>query len=424
MGIINKYVDYIRGTTEAPMIYHRWCCLSSVGALAGRKMWLQHGHFRVFPNLYVMLIGQPAARKSTSIKVSKKLLSAAGYRTFAADKSSKEKFLMDLAGQGDGNGSDQNSKDVNITDINLWGDDADSLSEPREVFVVADEFNEFSGQGNLEFYTTLGNLWDWDDENNPFKQRFKTSQSVSIFQPYVSILGGNTPENFSRAFPPEIIGQGFLSRLLIIHGERTGVKLTFPPVPAQSQTDTIVQCFAAIRNMAAGSAVKITPAAMRMLDTIYQTWEDLDDVRFKSYSNRRFSQLLKLCLVHAAAELSTFLTPENVVMANTTLSVAETQMARGLGEFGKSKTSDVAHKVMDFVMEARKPLMLHDIWQVVHKDLERMQQLSEIIQNLQAAGRITTIRGKGLVAVRKSGIKGQHIDLSLLTTEETEGMAR
>ena len=421
MSIIDKYVSYISGTTEAPMIYHRWCILSSIGALAGRKMWLQHGHFRIFPNLYVMLIGQPAARKSTSIKIAKKLVGASGYKLFAADKSSKEKFLMDLAGEEDEYGNPKEAGEVDIAELNLWGD-SDVPTEPKEVFIVADEFNEFSGQGNLEFYTTLGNLWDWDDENNPFKQRFKTSQSVSIFQPYVSILGGNTPENFSRAFPPEIIGQGFLSRMLIIHGERTGVKLTFPPIPPQSATDTIIRCLAAIRAMPKNTAMQISPDGFRILDEIYRGWEDLDDVRFKSYSNRRFSQLLKLCLVHSIARLSKHVEAEDVIRANTTLSVAELHMPRGLGEFGKARTSDVSHKVMDVMLQARKPMSLMEIWPAVNRDLEKVNQLEEIIRNLSFAGKITSVKGKGLVAVRGGGLNKLHVDLKVLTPEETEGL--
>jgi hypothetical protein len=44
--------------------------------------------------------------------------------------------------------------------------------------------------GNLDFLSTLGALWDWDDEGATYKQRFKNSKSISIFQPTISLLGG------------------------------------------------------------------------------------------------------------------------------------------------------------------------------------------------------------------------------------------
>lgn len=403
------------------MIYHRWCILGSIGALAGRRVWFNHGHFRIFPNIYVMLIGQPAARKSTSIKIAKKLVSKSGYKLFAADKSSKEKFLMDLAGDTDGYGDSKEDGEINLAELNLWGRD-DGPREPREVFIVADEFNEFSGQGNLEFYTTLGNMWDWDDEELGFAARYKNSGSLSIFQPYVSILGGNTPENFSRAFPPEIIGQGFLSRMLIIHGERTGVKLTFPPTPPQSATDTIVNSLAAIRNTGRNDAVTRSREAEQIIDDIYKKWEDLDDARFKSYSNRRFTQLIKLSLIHTLARLSTRMEAEDVIRANTTLSVAELHMPRGLGEFGKARTSDVSHKVMDVMLQAKKPMSLMEIWPTVSRDLEKIDQLADIVKNLSFAGKISNIKSRGLVAVRGGGLSKLHVDLKVLTPEETEGL--
>ena len=38
-------------------------------------------------------------RKINSFKLSKKLLQLTGYNTISADKSSKEKFMLDLAGE-------------------------------------------------------------------------------------------------------------------------------------------------------------------------------------------------------------------------------------------------------------------------------------------------------------------------------------
>ena len=49
-----------------------------------------------------MLIGHPGARKSAAIKAARKIISGAGYSTYSAEKTSKEKFLLDLEGAEDG----------------------------------------------------------------------------------------------------------------------------------------------------------------------------------------------------------------------------------------------------------------------------------------------------------------------------------
>jgi hypothetical protein len=100
---ISAYLDYI-GETEAPTLYHRWCALAALGTYLGRQYSLKFGHSNLHTNLYVMLIGVPATRKSTAIKIAKKLMVSAGYSHLSSDRTSKEKFLLDLAGEDTGRG--------------------------------------------------------------------------------------------------------------------------------------------------------------------------------------------------------------------------------------------------------------------------------------------------------------------------------
>lgn len=412
-----KYTEH----TEPPRIYHRWCAITTIAALLGRNIYIQHGHFRIYPNLYCMLIGDPGARKSTAIKLIKKLLIASGYETIAADKTSKEKFLVDLEGNLDEEeGTPHGKSNIydRITSTNLWGDSA-VLQEPKEVFVMADEFNEFSGTGNLEFYTTLGNLWDWDDDAKPFKQRLKNSKSVAIYQPTVNILGGNTPDNFARAFPAEIIGQGFLSRMILVQGDKSGKQYTFPPEPTVTDTDEIVRLFQTLRSARIGK-VTIEKEAAGILDDIYKRWVPLHDVRFSSYSNRRFTQLLKLTLVIIASRFGDTLTERDVITANTILSAAENTMPKALGQFGKSKNSDVVQRIMNVLEEASKPLNAKELWVHVHKDLEKISMLGDIMQGLLHAEKVQFVKGKGWLPHRMPPRKLEHVDWSLLTKEEQE----
>ena len=181
-SFIDAYLLYMR-KTEPPYIYHRWCALSSIAALLGRNFYFQFGHFKVYPNLYCILIGEAGSRKSTAIKLTKKLVAASGYQELSADKTSKEKFLLDLEGRTpdeeypDSGGKAKKDYDLQ-TAINLWGHDAQDRTY-RQMYVVADEFNEFIGIANNDFCTTLGNLWDWDDEERPFTSRLKNRANHS-----------------------------------------------------------------------------------------------------------------------------------------------------------------------------------------------------------------------------------------------------
>lgn len=418
-------------------MYHRWCLFTIAGALMARRVYLKHGHFNIFPNIYVMLIGEPGARKSSAIKLAGKLLKATGYTHFAATKTSKERFLLDFEGVDPSEyeaprGRGRAAKSTDIADYdtlaeNIFGAGA-ATREPRECFVCADEFNEFIGIRNTDFVSLLGSLWDWDDETTPFESRIKNGRSAKIFQPTCSILGGNTHENFNTAFPPEILGQGFFSRLLLIYGERSDRRLTIPPTPPEAETAALVQQLAGLQTLA-GEAT-ISESAFVILDQLYKGWQDIPDTRFSKYSNRRFTHLLKLCLIVAGlgnVRTSTggLEVSESVVRAaNTYLTAAEILMPKALGEFGKSRNSSVINAITEILRVKDAPMKAHDIWKEVRRDLNKLTELVDILTGMVSAGVIFHISQRGYMLKGVEKKTYQHVDWSLLTEEEQLFIAR
>ena len=410
---ISAYFSYI-GDTEAPMTYHRWACITILGAWIGRDYSFELGHFNIKPNIYCMLLGSAGARKSTAIKIAAKLIAKAGYKNVAADRTTKEKFLLDLAGAGDLIADEHGKKSPEeILEENLFG--GGNANHIPEMLIAADEFNTFVGNGNIEFLSMLGVLWDHE---GTFKNKVKNSKSVEVDNPFVSIIAGNTPTGFSLAFPAEAIGQGIFSRLILVHGEPTGKKIPFPTAPSKKETDTLIDLLHAVKSIAKGRAV-IHPDAKELLATIYRSDVGIDDVRFESYMNRRFSHLLKLCLVVSAASLRNMIEYEDVIYANTILTHAEHMMPKALGEFGKAKHSDVAHKMLQVLEKSLLPVTLKALWSQVHNDLDDFDKMKDIVNNLLVADKIISTK-QGLLPKKKvlEEISGKFVDFSLLTDEE------
>lgn len=414
--LFEEFFSYVRNT-ESPKTYYRWALVAAIGAALGRNFYFRHGHWSIFPNIYCMLIGSPGTRKSTAIKLTKRILRESGYSTVAADRVTKEKFLVDLDGTHTEPPVNSNQPDRKTAE-NLWGVDADADEDPREVFIMADEFNGFIGINNIDFISLLGELWDYE---GIYESKTKHGKSVRIPHPTISIIGGNTPQGFSLAFPPEIVGQGFLSRLILIYGEQTGKRIAFPVPPEEQETQRLVERFRELRLKVKGEAT-LTPEARQHLEYIYENWDDLPDPRFKHYSTRRFTQLLKLCCICAASRISTEITASDILYANTMLAAAEHKMPTALGEFGKSKFSDVINTILDTLNETDKPLSVKEIWAVVHKDLERPSDLAQILQSLEQAERIMHVSGKGFLPKAAKVRKQQFVDWTLLTEEERNGL--
>lgn len=406
------YFKYLE-ETECPTFYHRWCALSGVGTMLGRTCNFKLGHSSIHPNMYVMLIGTPGTRKSTAIKIIKKVMSNAGYTTMSADRTSKEKFLLDLHEQVEGEATADD-----ILDQNLWGDSDRSNFEsraPAELYIAADEFNDFIGNGNIEFISLLGSLWDF---NGVFENKIKNGKSVIIPNPTINILGGNTPTGFALAFPTDVLGQGFFSRLLLIYGEPTGKKITFPKAPDPEIEKELAYKLREMKIKSAGE-ITLNPLAAKLLDKIYKNWENLDDVRFEHYSNRRFTHLLKLCIIYCAARMSTIINERDVIIANTILSHTEHLMPKALGEFGKSRYSDVTHKIMTLLEKATRPITPKEIMIAVHSDVDSPAVVAELIKGLQHVDKIMQVNG-GFLAKKKvrKELDSDIFDASILSDEE------
>lgn len=405
LDYLNKY----NAETECPRRYHQWCYISALASMLGRNAWLEFGHRAIYPNMYIMLIGSPAARKNTAMNASVDVIRALNMLNIAQGRTSKEKFLLDLSGHVDDTGTKHNAEQgagsgtaemyKNLFDMDL----ADLANDDsiHETLIAADEFTNFVGAGNYEFISLLGELWD----NPPiYDVRVKNSKSYKISKPCVNILGGNTPTGFAAAFPPEMIGQGFLSRLLLVYGERTDVRITWPEPPDMQLKAELSAHFARVRMEITGViAIDRKGEAFAALDWIYKNWQSLDDVRFASYSGRRFSHLLKLCLIFAANALRTEILLEDVIAANTLLAVTENDMPKALGEFGKSKHSDIVNKIMDFLYTVDTPQNINSLWKLVQTDLVGdggRAKLADLLTGLVSAEKVQNLKG-GFLPIRK-----------------------
>lgn len=377
MCFFQRYLEYV-GESEAPLLYHRWTAVGIVAAIIGRKLFLPFGHGQIYPNMYTQLMGAPGTRKSTAISIGKKLLKDAGYTRFAADRMSKERFLMEM---------------VPVTEEDL---DADLellvFDSPSETFVVAEEFGDFIGPGNMEFATMLTKLWDNQDQYTHPKIHGK---SVVVEKPTVNILSGNTPQGLALSVPAEALGNGFMSRMIFVYARETGIKITFPVKPNKDLHDKLVEDLKYIKEEMLGE-MTYADDAKDILDRIYKEFIGIDDPRFVGYTTRRFTHLLKLCIVFAAMEKRMEITKDDCLKANTLLHHTETKMPKALGEFGRSKYSDISNIICDALSRTNHPLSHNDLWKLVAKDLAKTSELADILKGLMAAQKVQvmTIAGK------------------------------
>src|SRR5207249_8101004 len=83
--------------SESPTVYHFMCAATILGAMTDRRIWHSKGHYRIFPNLNVILIGPAGKVKKTSaINIALDIVMRAGYEKIVLGQTTPEAFLMNL----------------------------------------------------------------------------------------------------------------------------------------------------------------------------------------------------------------------------------------------------------------------------------------------------------------------------------------
>lgn len=389
---------------EAADFSYLWAGLSCLAAQLARNVYIPFGNGKIYPNLYIMFVGDPGKRKSTAIKDLKKRVKAAGYQNICGDKVTMQKYLLDLAGVGEGSIDDSNITEFNLG-ITLGTNDY------VESYINQDEFSDFIGINNYPFISLLGNFWDIDE---PYVYRTKGGQSIEIPSPIVNILGATTPSQFNTIFPPAISEQGFLSRLIIVNIPESKRKIARPLPSDETVIEKVVAGFKAVRKLS-GELV-MSDAVWDKLEEIYLTWKPVEDTRFAHYSTRRHTQLLKLCILMTCSRMTIEMSVEDVILANTLLTYTEHFMPQALGQFGKNKDGDVSSKIISY-LRSNFPIAKSAGEILIPIGTETtLKDLPMILNNLVVSDKIVlTSSGNYLPKVPSyKDIKSNHVDWDML----------
>jgi len=363
-----------------------------------------------------MLTGTPGTRKGTAIKTGRNLLDKLNYPNLAPNKAAKEAFWDWMV---------KNKQLAGLDFKDLEGIDLDDLTDlsadptPTNAYIAHDEFLDFIGVGDDSFVTNLTNLWD----NLPKFVNPKTrGKSITITQPTINILSGITPSGISEAFKSIAMGGGFFSRMIFVYSAPTSHKITWPELPCPNAEAELLTHLSLIQEME--GSLSLTPKVKVLLDKLYKQAPDIADNRFAHYSQRRFTHLLKLVLIVAAADLTLTPTEEHCILANTILYNTEMAMPSALGEYGKSKFADVANAILVVLNSSPVPMTLKKLWKVVARDLNKFTDLAEIVQGLELAERIQRVEStkKAVSYIPNNAINTKWdeglVDFSLLRDEE------
>ena len=406
-SFFKDYFAYTAGT-ECSLLLHRWGAICALAGATGRRCHVAYGPFRVNLNIYALVVGETATRKTTAIGRMSALLKQLEYgMQLGSDSTTREQFFEDLAAS---NGASESI--IEQSKMGLLSPE-EIAKYSSEMMVDADDFLSFAGQGSNAFCRSLAVLWDY---KGVFEYRVK-SRKLSVFNPCVSIFAGSSPEHFRDGFGEGIVDPGFISRCMLIHAAPVEVKIAWPTGHNIDIEKRLVEKLRQVRKLS--GEVTMSLPARNAFTEIYQNWRPVEDARMRGYSGMRHMQLLKVAALCAMSDLRMEISYDDMLLANTVLVYTEVFMARAMGEFGESKNATVSHKVLSYLAYKGKPVEIQELFRAVSTEVESVTKLLDVMSNLARADKVMAVASMGYTAkLRGRGtldVKGVHSDLNLLT---------
>lgn len=315
-----------------------WTGMSAVSASLGRNVFVEQGHFTIYPNMFIILVAESAkCRKSSAIRLAKNLLMKVNPSIqVLSQKSSPEGLIEDLTGvEAEGNTTIISS----ATGIII----ADELS----TFIDANAFK--SGMIAL-----LTNLFDCDTFN--YKTRSHGLEQVT--DPCLSILGGSTMNWIKEAVPEVAIGGGFTARVIFVYEDKPERLIAWPEdtLEKKEMLGEILADLCQVAKLRGNFA--FDNQAKEAYTSEYERWMTscpmFRDRNLSGYAGRRHTLLLKVAMaVSASYNDSRLVTKSDVEVALNIMRQTEKKMPRVLSSISASPVGSLQEHILTYIIQSK-----------------------------------------------------------------------
>jgi hypothetical protein len=302
---LDAYVATLTPKGEAPERFQFWCGVSTIAGVLRRRVYIDEGHYRYYPNFYVILVGPPGlVKKSTTINISTSLLRKIPEIILGADCTTWQSFVEEVA---------------EAKDMFAEGDmTVDLLAQEHTVTsaitLAISEFGTFFDPTDRSMVNVLTELYD-GKVDSAFTKRTKTQGTDTIMNPFVNMIAGTTPDWMRDNFRGQFGGWGLSSRIIFLYCDEKERNVAFPHKLWRGTYDSVMATFAddllAISKLQ--GVATFTPAAESLYEELYATHSRRQtainrhahhDPWLSYYLARKLDHVLKLSIVIAVSRHS------------------------------------------------------------------------------------------------------------------------
>ncbi len=330
-----QYTDEL----ESPDAYNIWCGLSALSTATRRNVWLNQGHYDLYPNLYVALVGVPGrTAKSTAINMSRRLVARLPNITFGPNSGSREDLIRLMA--------------------------ESKLDNKCCISVYSSELSSFLATSGVDMIQFLIDIYDCDYHPEAgWQHSVRKEKYGAVMNPCLNFIFGTTP-TYVADYLPAKIGDGFVARTIFVYGDKERKINPRPKDPDINLIKALVEDLQHISQIQ--GEFSWTPKGMEVYDEFYNSLYTTtpDDYRMEGYHFRKKIHLLKLAMLISLSERDDLILDELVIeQAKQFLEDVEKPMMRTFSAVGKYEYASDLERIGDLIAQHEGGLPMTEVFQ-------------------------------------------------------------
>ena len=341
MNFIEAYELFASGNEASPT-FHKWGAIATLSSVIGRRIWFDQNYYLVYPNMYIVFVGEPGDKKTTALNVSRGLVQKTE-TPISPPSITKEALTLLMSSS---NVKSPCNKETTIDNV---------VVQFSHLSIFASEIvTMLSAGGNpigmIEFLTDI-----YDRE--VFDVHTKNQGTDKIIGPYITLLACMTPEQTGQMLKQSIITGGFSRRVVFIYGKSKPVGIPFP-VMTEEQTAAktfMLERLSKIHGW--NGAFTMTDEAKEFFAKWYQEKHILltkpNPPAFKNWLRSKDVMLIKVAMLLVVSEFTfvRIIELRHVQRALAMLDEVEPDLSKIFAGAGKNLGAELAHKIVRYLEE-------------------------------------------------------------------------
>lgn len=393
-NFLRDYLAY-NGSNEAPRNFHIFSALVVIAAAMTKRIYVNSGFYRTYPNLYVGLIGSMGSRKSTAKDLAKDLF----YDVFTGNNSIAGSDYPTIA-------SVQSREDV-IRYMNEDGNefmhkcaDTEELISIRPIVGFVNELKNFLSvdPGKMvEFLTDIYNT-------NEFKSGTIKRGDEHLKNPCMNLLVCETPEWVIDKLKSGLMSGGWARRIIYVYEIERAVPIPFPERPPGSDAIHTRMKEHLRKLWSMSGEFKWTAEAKAWYEPWYCQMRNNppEDKMMAGYYESKHDQLFKImmCLACCEAEPKFIITKDGLVQALAILDIVEKTMPKLFSAVGRNELAIPMQSVLEMINRNKGAIPERHLRIAMEKDLNTMEY-NQILNHLRDTDQVVILDQTSQQEVKK-----------------------